>query len=90
MYCLTDINSQCRDDQFACSSYPTVTSPQSLSRGQLLSTEVSLEGGGSTLHRSAFYQFPFQWIYYYDSNKSIGKETDKMHLCNVLKTNGLM
>ena len=33
------------------------------------------------LHRSAFCQFPFLWIYYYGSNKSTGKETGKMHLC---------
>ena len=25
----------------------------------------------------------FQWIYYYDNNKSTGKETDKTHLCAV-------
>ena len=30
-----------------------------------------------TVHRGAFCQFPFQWIYYYDSNKSTGKETGK-------------
>ena len=34
-----------------------------------------------TLHRGAFYQFPFQWIYYYGSNKSTGQETGKTHLC---------
>ena len=33
------------------------------------------------LHRGAFCQFPFQWIYYYGSNKSTRKETGKMHLC---------
>ena len=27
------------------------------------------------LHRDAFCQFPFRWIYYYGSNKSTGKET---------------
>ena len=32
-------------------------------------------------HRRAFCQFPFQWIYYYGSNKSTGKETGKTHLC---------
>ena len=32
-------------------------------------------------HRGAFYQFLFQWIYYYGSNKSTGKETGKTHLC---------
>jgi hypothetical protein len=35
----------------------------------------------STLHRGAFCLFPFQWIYYYGSNESIGKETGKTHLC---------
>ena len=37
----------------------------------------------TTVHRGAFCQFPFQWIYYYGSNKSTGKETGKMHLCAV-------
>ena len=27
----------------------------------------------TTLHRDAFCQFPFRWIYYYNSNKSTGK-----------------
>ena len=35
----------------------------------------------TALHRGAFCQFPFWWIYYYGSNKSIGKETGKTHLC---------
>ena len=34
-----------------------------------------------TLHRGAFCQFPFRWIYYYGSNKTTGKETGKTHLC---------
>ena len=34
-------------------------------------------------HRGAFCQFPFRWIYYYDGNKSTGKETGKTHLCAV-------
>ena len=29
----------------------------------------------STIHRVAFCQFLFQWIYYYGNNKSTGKET---------------
>ena len=33
------------------------------------------------LHRGAFCQFPFRWIYYYSSNKSTGKKTGKTHLC---------
>ena len=41
--------------------------------------------GISTLHRGAFCQFPFWWIYYYVSNKSTGKETGKMHLCALLQ-----
>ena len=35
----------------------------------------------TTLHRGAFYQFPFRWIYYCYSSKSTGKETGKTHLC---------
>ena len=35
----------------------------------------------STMHRGAFCQFPFRWIYSYGSNKSTGKETGKTHLC---------
>ena len=35
------------------------------------------------VHRGAFCQFLFRWIYYYDSNKSTGKETGKTHLCGV-------
>ena len=37
----------------------------------------------STVHRGAFCQFPFWWIYYYGSNKSTGKETGETHLCAV-------
>ena len=33
------------------------------------------------LHRGAFCQFPFRWIYYCHSSKSTGKETGKTHLC---------
>ena len=36
-----------------------------------------------TFHRGAFCKFPFQWIYYYGSNKSTGKETGKMHICGM-------
>ena len=39
------------------------------------------------MHRGAFCQFPFRWIYYYDSNKSTGKETGKTHLCAVIQKN---
>ena len=35
------------------------------------------------MHRGAFCQFLFRWIYYYGSNKSTGKETCKPHLCAV-------
>ena len=35
------------------------------------------------MHRGAFCQFTFQWIHYYDSNKSNGLETGKSHLCAV-------
>ena len=34
-----------------------------------------------TVHKGAFCQFPFRWIYYCHSNKSTGKEPGKMHLC---------
>ena len=33
-----------------------------------------------TLHRSAFCQFPFRWIYYCNSSESTRKETGKTHL----------
>ena len=33
------------------------------------------------VHRGAFCQFPFRWIYFYTSNKFTGKETGKTHLC---------
>ena len=33
------------------------------------------------VHRGAFCQFSFRLIYYYDNNKSTGKETGKTHLC---------
>ena len=39
----------------------------------------------SAVHRSAFCQFPFRWIYYYGSNKSTGKEIGKTHLSAVKK-----
>ena len=29
------------------------------------------------MHRGAFCQFPFRWIYYYDSNEFTEKETGK-------------
>ena len=35
------------------------------------------------VHRGAFCQFPYQWIYYYGSNKSTKKETGKTQLCAV-------
>ena len=38
----------------------------------------------TALHRSAFCQFPFRWIYYCHSIKSTGKETGKMYLCALL------
>ena len=34
-----------------------------------------------TLHRGAFCQFPFRWIYYCHGSDSTGKETGKIHLC---------
>ena len=35
----------------------------------------------TTMHRGAFCQFPFRWIYYYGSIKATGKETGKTYLC---------
>jgi hypothetical protein len=35
------------------------------------------------VHRGAFCQFPFRWIYYCHGGKSTGKKTGKMHLCAV-------
>ena len=35
----------------------------------------------TALHRGAFCQFSFWWIYYCHSSKSIGKETGKTQLC---------
>ena len=51
--------------------------------------EILIKSGGwgyrimrhNTVHRGAFCQFPFWWIYYYSSNKSTRKETGKTHLC---------
>ena len=37
------------------------------------------------LHRGAFCQFPFRWVYYYGSNKSTRKETGKTHLCALVQ-----
>ena len=33
------------------------------------------------MHRGAFCQFPFRWIYYCHSGKSTAKETGKTHFC---------
>ena len=41
----------------------------------------------TTVHRDAFCQFLFWWIYYCHNSKSTGKETDKTHLCAVVKPN---
>ena len=46
--------------------------------------EVGSDFRVSPVHRDAFYQFLFRWIYCYDSNKFTGKETGKAHLCAVL------
>ena len=35
------------------------------------------------VHRGAFCQFPFRWIYYCHSNKSTREESGKTHLCAV-------
>ena len=41
------------------------------------------------VHRGAFCQFLFRWIYYYGSNKSAGKETGKTQICAVQWYGGL-
>ena len=38
-----------------------------------------------TMHRGAFWQLPFRWIYYCHSSKSTGKETGKTHLCAMVR-----
>ena len=38
----------------------------------------------TTVHRGAFCQFLFRWIYYCHSSKSTGKETGKTHLGAVI------
>ena len=43
------------------------------------------DGMITPLHKGGFCQAPFQWIYYYGSNKSTGKETGKTHLCALSK-----
>ena len=35
------------------------------------------------LHRDAFCQFTFRWIYYCYSSKSTGQKTGKTHLCEL-------
>ena len=37
-----------------------------------------------TVHRGAFCQFPFRWIYYCHSSKFTRKETGKTHSCAVV------
>ena len=46
-------------------------------------TLIDWEQFGETVHRGAFCQFNFWWIYYCHSSKSTGKETGKSHLCAV-------
>ena len=47
----------------------------------LLKQHTELSFSTKALHRGAFCQFPFRWIYYCHSSKSTGKETGKTHLC---------
>ena len=37
----------------------------------------------ATVHRDAFCQFLFRWIYYCHSSKSTGRETSKTYLCTM-------
>ena len=46
--------------------------------------DILFESDGA-MHRDAFYQFPFRWIYYCHSSKSTRKETVKTHLCAMLQ-----
>ena len=82
----------------SCTYIPYLTKscnfPTEISLNEFISAEVpaikSLFFGNllipfvfKTVHRGAFCQFPFLWIYCYGSNKSTRKETGKMHLCAV-------
>ena len=43
--------------------------------------DVTSKSGFTPLHRGAFCQFLFRWIYYCHISKSTGKNTGKKHLC---------
>ena len=55
--------------------------PTFFNRRWHISTTPNTTKNVCTLHRGAFYKFPFRWIYYCHSSKSTGKETGKTHLC---------
>ena len=55
--------------------------PVSLLRTVLTQVCTNNKPPTTALHRRAFCQFPFRWIYYFHSNKSTGIETGKTHLC---------
>ena len=40
----------------------------------------------NAVHRGAFFQFPFRWIYYCHSRKFAGEENEKTHRCAVLQS----
>jgi hypothetical protein len=62
---------------------PTITEVASKFSLRLRPCCITVMGVAHTVHRCAFYQIPLRWIYYYGSNKTIGKETGKTHLCAV-------
>ena len=51
---------------------------------QIMGEKLCLRHKGKTLHRGAFCQFTFQWIYHCHIRKSTGKETCKTYLCALL------
>ena len=53
-------------------------------------TNQSWEYLHSTLHRAAFCQFPFLWIYYCHSSKSNGKENAPLNMHYSLLKNHLL
>ena len=52
-----------------------------LAKSGVRSSETSYFHWCTPVHRGAFCQLPFQWIYYCHSSKSTGKPTGKTHLC---------
>ena len=64
--------------------YETIVSRIGLSLG------YSEQDTSEAVHRGAFRQFIFRWIYYYGSNESTGKKTGKTHLCALCASCGII